>query len=321
MRHSCDPKVECFFDPTSFNTVRALKPIKTGEEITISYRVTYYEFPNLSERQGLLSKRFFLKCNCCECSFEAEILNELSATQLRTFYPVACQKCKRVITSKRFNENDHHSRPTSKFTCTGCNPPNDVELKELLLSYQKVSNLLQICKKSLSKIEEIASSKRSKDQSQKVYKTSKENDLKEEMFKIEDCVNNLRSILVWRESVHLYSLYRDLATKCALIKDWANAEKYFTFCIQIFENTIGCHNIDYSLDLITLAEIKTAVYKANPHLKGLARNCLVYCEKALNMISTLPIITQKKVEGNEDYIICKKIELQERAEGLKKILV
>lgn len=322
MKHSCDPVAESYFDPTSFNIVRAVKPIKTGDEISISYRLPFYKYPNFDERQGLLSKRFFIKCNCARCAMEAPLLNKLSATTLRAYYPMACLSCKQVITTKCIIEGDRITQPRVELICTGCQM--DVELKDMLLRYHKVSNILQMCQKRVSKIEVIASANIDEDKKEKliwdqktVDKATKVKALREILLEMDECDRMLREELVWRQSVHLADVFLEAGTKCALMEDWPNVEKYYTFYMEICENTLGVNTVEYALELINLADMKYALFKSRP-LKGIARNCVVATEKALATLSTLPIITQKKVEGDEDYLVCKRAELQERAEGLKK---
>lgn len=69
INHSCDPNSVMIFNGRSLS-VRALKEISKGEEITISY------IDNTSpthKRQGELAERYFFECGCLRCTSGNEI--------------------------------------------------------------------------------------------------------------------------------------------------------------------------------------------------------------------------------------------------------
>lgn len=66
INHSCDPNVVILFYGNVL-AVKAIRPIREGDEILSSYMVTYYDDPK-SERQAKLSHSYVFDCSCTPCA-------------------------------------------------------------------------------------------------------------------------------------------------------------------------------------------------------------------------------------------------------------
>ncbi|KAJ3398146.1 hypothetical protein HDV05_002706, partial [Chytridiales sp. JEL 0842] len=65
--HSCEPTCECIQISITM-TIRTLRPLKQGEELSISYINTLLP---LASRRSILSQDYFFECGCTRCKREA----------------------------------------------------------------------------------------------------------------------------------------------------------------------------------------------------------------------------------------------------------
>ncbi|XP_065352893.1 histone-lysine N-trimethyltransferase SMYD5 [Cloeon dipterum] len=73
INHSCDPNAEvCFLNGNSRITVRALKEIHQGDEITISYLSMCDVDRSRHSRQKELRANYLFQCQCTKCQTQAE---------------------------------------------------------------------------------------------------------------------------------------------------------------------------------------------------------------------------------------------------------
>jgi len=101
LNHSCLPNVDyCWNSDTKSATIHATRPIKTGEELTVSYFA--YAPDDYETRQKWLKKTFNFTCICELCSLPAPLLaaSDSRRHQIRALY-------KGLRDNKRFkNEPD-----------------------------------------------------------------------------------------------------------------------------------------------------------------------------------------------------------------------
>lgn len=63
MNHSCDPNVVHFLEQGQLR-VRALKPIKAGEELTMSYLIDDPGYFLYEQRQAYIAENLHIECEC-----------------------------------------------------------------------------------------------------------------------------------------------------------------------------------------------------------------------------------------------------------------
>ena len=118
LNHSCIPNCSTIFNPDHSLTIRAIRPILKGEELTLSYSPM---FAGRLERQRMFRKNWFFECSCLRC---------MDITDLGTHFDThLCSSCASNVLPVTLHEE-------SAWKCKNCgltSSPKEIQDLESLL--------------------------------------------------------------------------------------------------------------------------------------------------------------------------------------------